>query len=204
MNFIHPTAILEEGCKLGQGNYIGPFCFIGSNVVIGDDNRFEGYCSVGTAAEHRDYFKTLPGKTCIGNNNVIREFVTINGGTVSSTIVSNNCIFLKGSHVGHDCFLEDKVTLSCGATIGGHCHIMEGSNFGLNSMSHQYSVIGAYSMLGMGAVVTKKTKVGCGEIFVGNPATFLKRNDVGLKNNGVTEEHLNKLTIKWENLRSNS
>lgn len=192
-NFIHPTSIIEDGCILGKNNYIGPFCYIKANTVLGNNNRIEGYCSLGTPAEHKDHFFDDFGKTVIGDNNIIREFVTINSGTSRKTIIGNNNIFLRGTYIGHDCIIENKVTLSCNSLLGGHSYIMEGVNFGLGAICHQYSVIGAYSMLGMGTVVTKKSKILCGKIYVGSPARLLKNNVVGLSRNNITDNHLHEL-----------
>lgn len=199
-NFIHPTAIVEDGCKLGSGNYIGPYCYLSSKCVIGNNNRFEGYCSIGTPAEHREYFHKKVGSVVIKDDNVFREFVTVNTGTVRKTVINSNCIFLRGSHVGHDSFIEDKVTLSCNVLIGGHSYVMEGCNFGLGSVCHQYSVIGAYSMIGMGAVITKKTDVDCGKVYVGNPAKLLKENEHGLIKNSVSEQYLKDQKIRRVNI----
>jgi UDP-N-acetylglucosamine acyltransferase len=197
-NFIHPTAIVEPGCVLGKNNYIGPFCYLSCNVTLGDDNRLEGYCSIGTPAEHKNYFTSVSGSVVIGNKNIIREFVTINAGTIRRTILGDSNMILRGSYVGHDSILEDNITLSCNSMLGGHSYIMKGVNFGLGSMCHQYSVIGAYSMLGMGAVVTKKSKICCGEIYVGAPAKLLKVNEVGLSRNNISIDELKKLQEKQD------
>lgn len=199
-NFIHPTSIIEEGCKIGKNNYIGPFCYIKSNTIIGNNNRIEGYCSIATPAEHKNYFNSQSGFVVIGNNNVIREFVTINAGTIRKTVIGDNNIFLRTSHIGHDSIIEDRVTLSCDSLIGGHSYIMEGCNFGLGAICHQYSIIGAYSMLGMGSVVTKKSNILCGEIHIGIPAKFLKKNEIGLSRNNISEDKLIILQQRQNNL----
>lgn len=189
-NCIHETAIISDYARIGHGNYIGPNCVIGPHVTIGNYNRLEGFASIGTAAEHHDAFRQPPGFVSIGNSNIIREFVTINSGTTEHTEVGNNCVLLKGAHVGHDSVLEDQVTLSCGVLVGGHSRVMVRANCGLGSMMHQFSVIGAYAMLGMGAVVTAGLSVTPGTIFVGNPAKFLKPNFVGLDRWRITLEQL--------------
>lgn len=197
MNWIHPTAIIGENVIIGDNNYIGPYCFITGNTTIGSDNRFEAYCSIGSPAEHRDYFNVTNGKTFIGNGNIFREFTTINAGTNDSTVVSNNITMLRNSHVGHDSFIENSVTLSCNVLIGGHSHIMEGVNFGLGSICHQFSVIGAYSMIGMGSVVTKSSNIQPGNIYVGSPAKLLKPNTVGLERNNIDETMLIELNERY-------
>ena len=197
-NNIHPTAVIEDGVLIGEGNYIGPFCIIKVGTVIGDNNRFESHVIIGSNAEHRDYLHNTNNKfgVIIGNNNVFREFVTINSGTNRETQIGNNVTMLRCSHLGHDVIVEDKVTLSCNVLIGGESYIMEGVNCGLGAVIHQYSVLGAYSMIGMNSTVTKKTHVQPGETWVGSPAQFIKMNNVGLERNGIDEERLKILKNK--------
>lgn len=199
-NFIHPTAIIGEHVKLGTDNYIGPYCYITGDTVIGNNNRFEAFCSIGTSAEHRDHFHDITGQTIIGNNNIFREYVTVNAGTERPTQLHDNIVMLRNSHVGHDCILEDHVNLSCNALIGGHSYIMIGANFGLGSICHQFSKIGAYSMIGMGCIVTKTRKVLPGHIVIGNPAAFIKMNDIGLQRNNITNIQLKNYEKLYEDL----
>lgn len=204
MNFIHPTAVIGEFVIIGDNNYIGPYCFITGDTVIGNNNRFEAYCSIGSPAEHRDYFNVTNGRTIIGNGNIFREFTTVNAGTKDSTVVTNNITMLRNSHVGHDSFIENSVTLSCNVLIGGHSHLMEGVNFGLGSICHQFSVIGAYSMIGMGSVTTKKSKIEPGNIYIGSPAKLLKLNIVGLERNNITQEKLSEFITRYNTLIHNN
>lgn len=189
MNYIHPKAIVHPSAVLGQDNFIGPFCLIGPQVVMGNHNRFEAYVSVGQPAEHRDHFEKF-GKVDIGSHNVVREFCTINGGTPTKTVMGERCVMLRGSHLSHDSLLEDDVMVSCNVLIGGDSYVMKGANLGLGAILHQYSVIGSYSMLGMGTIVTKSSVIEPGNIYVGNPAKFLKMNDVGLSRAGMKGEAL--------------
>jgi len=194
-NKIHPTAIVDEGVKIGIGNYIGPYCYITNNTLIGDNCTFEAYCSVGTNAEHKSHFHKEPKhKVVICDNGVFREFITINVGIEKDTFIGPNIIMLRGSHVGHDSEIGHNVTLSCNVIIGGHTKIMEGVNMGLGSICHQYATIGAYSMVGMGAIITKKILMKPGGVWVGNPARFIKPNVVGLEINNITSKRLTELT----------
>lgn len=188
-NKIHETAIIEDGVIIGENNSIGPFCLIKKGVIIGDNNEFEGYCSIGTTAEHKNYFKKdVINSVVIGNDNTFREFVTINGGTENNTLIGNNIIILRGAHVGHDSIIYDNVILSCNVLIGGHSTIMEGVNMGLGSMCHQFSVLGPYSMIGMGGIVTKKSKIEPFNKYVGNPVRLLGENLIALERNNITKE----------------
>jgi UDP-N-acetylglucosamine acyltransferase len=200
LNFIHPTAIVDSGVILGQNNYIGPYCYITGNTHIGDNNRFEAYCSIGTPPEHRDHFKGSLFSVIIGDNCTIREYVTINSGTVRDTVLHSNITMLRNSHIGHDSIIEDRANLSCNVLVGGHSYVMEGVNMGLGAMCHQFSVLGAYSMIGMGGIVVKASEIHPGEIYVGNPVKFLKENKIGLNRNGITPEKLSELVNKYFSL----
>lgn len=190
-NFIHPTAIIEDGVEIGEGNHFGPYCIIYAGVEIGDNNHFESNVIVGSNAEHRDYFKKGSNFSVkIDNNNIFREFITINSGTYRNTTLGNNITMLRGSHVGHDVIVEDKVTLSCNVLIGGESYIMEGVNMGLGAICHQYSVLGSYSMIGMNSTITKQSVIKPGEIHVGNPCRYLKLNKIGLDRNNIDGERL--------------
>jgi UDP-N-acetylglucosamine acyltransferase len=198
-NYIHSTAIIEDGVNIGIDNHIGPYCIIKSGTTIGDNNRFESHCCIGSPAEHRDYMreKTMGCGVTIGNNNIFREYVTINRGTIRETQIGNNITMLRGSHLGHDCIVEDKVTLSCNVLIGGESYIMEGANMGLGAICHQYSILGAYSMIGMGGIVTKSSSILPGEIYVGNPVKHLKRNKIGLERNNIDIKRLTNYTEQY-------
>jgi UDP-N-acetylglucosamine acyltransferase len=188
MNTIHPTAVIHEGAKLGTNNYIGPYCVIGPRVTLGSNNRLETHISIGTAAEHRDFFHLPPGEVVIGNGNIFREFVTINGGTKDKTIVGNNVVMLRGSHLGHDVIVGDKANLSCNVLVGGHTIIGEGANLGLGAAVHQFRTIGAYSMVGMNSTVTRNILPFV--VAYGSPAETQKINQVGLVRSGVAKEQV--------------
>ena len=199
-NYIHPTAIVDPEVVLGQNNYIGPYCYIAGSTHIGDNNRLEAYCSIGTPPEHRDHFKGSLFSVIIGDNCTIREYVTINSGTVRDTVLHSNITMLRNSHIGHDSIIEDRANLSCNVLVGGHSYVMEGVNMGLGAMCHQFSVLGAYAMIGMGGIVVKSSEIHPGEIYVGNPVKFLKENRIGLNRNGITSEKLSELVNKYFSL----
>ena len=176
-NKIDSSSIVSPSAVLGEGNYIGPNCYIGPNVVIGDNNRIEGFSSIGSPPESKGFFHDF-GAVRIGSKNVIREFTTINSSVEDCTIVGDNCLLLKGSHVGHDAVLEDGVILSCNALVGGFCYLMKYCNLGLGSAIHQRVVVGSFSMIGMGSVVTKKSNAEPGGVYVGVPCKKIKENDL--------------------------
>ena len=176
-NHIHPTALIGDNVKLGKGNKIGAYVVIQGKTTIGNNNVFEPFCSIGNEPEHKEFFGKKNKGTFIGNNNVFREYVTINAGCYMPTILGNDIVMLRGSHVGHDSWIHDNCTISCNVLIGGHSLLGKGVNMGLGSICHQYSKIGSYAMIGMGAIVTKKTSPNCFGVYVGNPAKYLKEND---------------------------
>jgi len=202
MNYIHPTSTITSEVILGDNNYIGPYCYITGNTIIGDNNRFEGFCSVGTPAQHVDYFTSIKGKVIIGNNNIIREYVSVHAGTKSTTTLCNDIVILNHSHIAHDVYVENKVIISANVTLAGHCHIMEGANIALSSTIHQFQIIGAYSMIGMGGIVTKTSDVIPGNIYVGSPVKYLKLNKIGLERNNITKEKLEILIEKYNKLKN--
>lgn len=198
-NRIHPTAWIEDGAVLGRNNTIGPNCYIGSAVRIGDNNYFSGFASIGMPAEHRDYFHK-EGEVVIGHRNMVREFVTINSSTHDITVIGDDCVMLRGSHLSHDSILENRVNVSCNVLIGGESYIMEGANLGLGCIIHQRQVVGSYAMIGMGAVITKGLLVEPGYIFVGNPARKLKPNTIGLERANISDLILNDEVRSFESI----
>ena len=199
LNNIHPTSIIDDCVEMGDNNHIGPFCYLTGGLIIGDNNWFESHCAVGTRPEHQEFWHS-DGKTKIGNNNMFREHITIHSGTEGLTIVGDNCIMLRGAHVAHDCVIEDGVTLSVNAIMLGHVHVMKHSNCGSGCQVHQYQVVGSYSMIGMGCVVPKKTKLEAGHTWVGNPARRLKTNMYALDKLNVDDYMLVEETARWAQL----
>lgn len=162
-NNIHPTAIIGSNVKLGDGNYIGP------------------YCIIGMPAEHRESWGKSVGDVIIGNGNVITGHVTIDAGTTGPTIIQNSCFIMKHAHIGHDAHIGDRVTISCGAKIGGHTIVCADANIGLNAVIHQRHDISEGVMIGMGSVVTLKLGTEPYQTYAGNPARHIGPNKKYLK-----------------------
>jgi UDP-N-acetylglucosamine acyltransferase len=157
-NFIHPTAQIAPGVKIGTGNYIGPFCIIGY------------------PAEHKAFWGKDQKGVEIGDDCVLTGHVTIDSGTENVTSLGNGVWMLKHSHVGHDAVIGDKVTISCGGKIGGHAIIGPGSNIGLNACVHQWVDMPAGCMIGMNAAVTKKLVMEAFRKYAGVPAKDIGSN----------------------------
>lgn len=134
-----------------MANFIHPTAIIGDNVILGDNNYIGAYCIIGDPAEHKKYWGQPKGKVIIGNGNMITGLVTIDAGTEDITTIGNNCFIMKHAHIGHDCYIWDNVTISCGAKIGGHSVIKEYSNIGLNAVLHQFTIIEQGCMVGASA-----------------------------------------------------
>jgi UDP-N-acetylglucosamine acyltransferase len=183
-NKIHETAIVHDGAKLGDNNFIGAYCIVYSNAIIGNGNTFYSHCSVGSEPEHKVALQGTDDSvgnkkfknTIIGNNNRFNEFVTIGCGVERDTEVGDGCFVMNGSYISHDTTLGSNVTLSSNSLIGGYSTIEDYVNFGLGAICHQYSRIGMGAMLGMGAIVPKNKKVIPFNIYVGNPIKLLKEN----------------------------
>jgi UDP-N-acetylglucosamine acyltransferase len=158
-------------------NNIHPTAIIGNNVILGHNNYIGAYCIIGDIAEHKAFWDKPKGKVIIGNNNIITGLVTIDAGTEQTTYIGDNCFIMKHAHVGHDCTINNNVTISCGAKIGGHSVIGEKSNIGLNAVLHQYS----------------KVKVGC---MIGASAFFKGESEPYTKYAGVPAKSLGQNIIK--------
>lgn len=193
MNRIHPTAIIDDDAILGNNNVIGAYCVIEGAVVLGDNNIIGPHVCIGQDPQFkgRDVGNSA---VVIGNNNVIREFVTIHGGTVGlptsrQTVIGNDCFIMAGSHINHDCVIEDGVVISNGVLLAGHVRVMTCTNLGMGTKVHQHVVVPPYSMFGMGSVVTKKSKLYPFSKHIGVPAQSMRRygfdNDPGKAKAGI-------------------
>ena len=165
---IHPTAIVEDGAKLGSEIEIGPFCVVGREVVLGDGVRLLSHVFIGeqtnigarTVVHARSALGGKgqirgPGfadsKLLIGSHCVIHEGVTMNGGSRAGggvTRVGSNCYFMANSHVAHDCVVGDDVTFGNFAIVAGHAHLGQGVVLGDLSAVQQYCRIGKGAMIG--------------------------------------------------------
>ena len=181
MNYIHPTAIIGPNVEMGDNNYIGPYC------VIGEPAEHKGYWPttigenvivqpIGLPGVAIPFSKKNYGKVVIGHGNVFTGFCTVDGGTEQDTTIGNNCFIMKRAHIGHDAHIHDDVIISPNCIVGGHVVVMQGANLGQAVCTHQYVVIGAYAMLGMGSVVPKRKMVEPFQTYAGNPIRHLGEN----------------------------
>ena len=211
MSEIHPTAIVEDGASIGVDVKIGPYCFIGSNVVLGDRINLEShvvisgltqigegthifpFASIGHNPQDLKY-KGEPSRLEIGCNNVIREHVTMNPGTQGGgllTKVGDDCLFMVASHIAHDCTVGDNVILVNNATLGGHVKIGDFAIIGGLAAVHQFVRIGRHSMIG-GCSGVENDVIPYGSI-VGNRGYLSGLNLVGLKRRGFSRDIIHDL-----------
>ena len=164
---IHKTAIIDSKAKLSQNVQVGPYCVIGPNVEIGENTIIESHVNIlgntKIGKENKIYpfvsinepqdlkYNGEPTNLIIGNNNKIREYVTINPGTVNGggkTIIGNNCLFMISSHVAHDCQVGNNVIIANNVPLGGHAIIEDNVVIGGNSAVQQFTRIGKMAMIG--------------------------------------------------------
>ncbi|ANI29876.1 UDP-N-acetylglucosamine acyltransferase [Yersinia entomophaga] len=206
--FIHPSAIVEEGAVIGANVHIGPFCYIGSQVEIGEgtvlkshivvngvtkigrDNEIYQFASIGEANQDLKYAGE-PTRVEIGDRNRIRESVTIHRGTVQGTGVtkvgSDNLLMIN-AHIAHDCIIGNRCIFANNATLGGHVEVDDYAIIGGMTAVHQFCVIGAHVMVGGCSGVAQDVPPFV--IAQGNHATPFGINIEGLKRRGFDKESL--------------
>jgi UDP-N-acetylglucosamine acyltransferase len=204
MNEIHPTALVAAKASLGDKVTIGPYCIVGPDVSIADgvwlyshavvtgrtsigpNTHIYPFASVGHQPQDLKY-KGEPSTLEIGANNIIRENVTINPGTEGGgmvTRIGNNCLFMVGSHVAHDCVIGNHAILANNATLGGHVTIGDYAILGGLSAVHQFCRIGRHAMVG-GMSGVEQDVIPYGSV-IGNRARLAGLNVVGLKRRGFS------------------
>lgn len=203
---IHPTAIVEDGARLGANVRIGPYSIIGPNVEIGDnteigphviirghtrigrDNRIFQFCSLGEIPQDKKYAGE-PTRLEIGDRNTIREFCTFNTGTAQgggiTRIGSDNWI-MAYAHIAHDCRVGDHCILANAVTLGGHVELGDWAILGGLTAVHQFGRVGSHAMAGGGTILVQDLPpyVICN----GNPAAAHGLNSEGLKRRGFSAE----------------
>jgi UDP-N-acetylglucosamine acyltransferase len=155
--YIHPTAVIYDGVVIEENVYVGAYCIIGSPAEWKgkEDNT---------------------GKVIIKKGSRLTGLVTVDSGTHQNTIIGENCYLMKHSHVGHDAIVQDGVTISCGAKIGGHSIIHQNTNIGLNAVIHQKVVVPEGCMIGASAFVGKKSELQPFHKYAGVPVKDLGWN----------------------------
>ncbi len=200
---IHPSAIVEEGAIIGAGTEVGPFCVIGPRVVLGADvvvkshNVIAGqteigegtvvfpFCSLGEIPQDLKYAGE-DTRLVIGARNRIREHVTMNPGTEHGggiTRVGDDCLFMAGVHVAHDCIIGNRVIVVNQTGIAGHAQIGDDVIIGGVSGVHQWVRIGRGAIIG-GLTKVAKDVIPYGMVDAGS-GTLRGLNLVGLRRKGL-------------------
>ena len=198
---IHNSSVIDKNAKISSKVKIGPFCYVGPNVELSDDVELlsnvhiEGhttigkgtkifpFASIGTRPQDLKY-KNEKTNLFIGENNTIREYVTINPGTAgggSKTSIGNNCLFMISSHIAHDCIIGNNVIIANNVPLGGHVTIEDSVVIGGNSAVQQFTRIGRLAMIG-GMTGVLKDVIPFG-LSIGNRNYLQGLNLIGLRRN---------------------
>lgn len=212
---VHPTAVVDSKAKLGAGVEIGPFCIVGpdadlrdgvrliSHVVIEGRTRIGArtliypFASIGHPPQDLKY-RGEESRLEIGEDNVIREQVTMNPGTAGGgmvTRVGSHCLFMVGAHVAHDCKLGDHVIMANNATLAGHVVIEDYAILGGLSAVHQFVRIGCHAMVG-GLSGVENDVIPYGSV-MGDRARLSGLNLIGLKRRGFTRDEIHALRTAY-------
>lgn len=196
------NVFIGKNVQIGENVTLHEGVVIGDNVTIGDNTEIFPYAVIGTPAETISE-RNKNGKTVIGKNCVIREFVTINASHEDeATVVEDNCYLMSKSHLGHDVILKNNVVICTGAKIGGHTVIGEYSYVGLNATTHQRSKLGGYCIIGASSLYKSSDDI-CGITWVGLPCKPIKINMHNINKNIKNEEEKNILINKAQNYLNN-
>ncbi|SDN83515.1 acyl-[acyl-carrier-protein]--UDP-N-acetylglucosamine O-acyltransferase [Halomonas shengliensis] len=205
---IHPTALIDPAARLADDVEVGPFTVIGPDVEIGPGSRIgphvviKGptvlgartrifqFASVGEDCQDKKYGGE-PTRLVMGDDNVVREGVTLHRGTVQDrgeTTIGSRNLFMAYVHVGHDCVIGDDCILANQVTLAGHVRLGDFAILGGLSAVHQFCHFGTHAMAGGGSIITKDTPAYV--MINGNPAQVHGLNLVGLKRRGFSKEAL--------------
>ena len=203
---IDDRAVVHAGARIGAGATIGPFCVIGDNVVIGDrcrlesqvvvegpteigaDNHVSPMVSLGGPPQDKKYGGE-PTWLRIGSGNRIREFVTVNRGTVAGdgeTSIGNDNLLMAYAHVAHDCHVGNRTILANAATLAGHVEVGDDAVISAFSAVHQFCRVARHAFIGGFSVVTRDALPWV--TTVGNRAKGMGLNVVGLKRGGYSPQ----------------
>jgi UDP-N-acetylglucosamine acyltransferase len=205
---IHESVVIDPSAGIGKDVSVGPWTTIGANVKIGDNcniashvvikgptvigsgNTIYQFASVGEDTPDLKY-KGEPTRLVIGNNNTIREGVTIHRGTIQDngeTLIGSDNLFMAYVHVGHDCVIGNHVVMTNNAAVAGHVHVGDWSILSGFAMIHQYVSLGAHCFIGPAAFVYHD--VPAYVTVSGSPAEPRTINREGLKRRDFSVEQI--------------
>ncbi len=217
---IHNSSIIDKKAKIGKKVKIGPFSYIGpkvhisdgvelisnvhieGNTKIGKGTKIFPFACIGTPPQDMKY-KGETNSLEIGENNVIREYVTINPGTKGGgekTVIGNNCLLMISSHIAHDCHIGNNVVIANNVPLGGHVTIEDSVVIGGNSAVQQFTRIGRLAMIG-GMTGVLKDVIPFGLSF-GNRNYLRGINLIGLKRKNYDNKKINELNSAFKKIFS--
>ena len=215
---IHSSSIIDPSAKIADDVEIGPFCLVGTDVEIGSGTRIEShvilkgpmkigernhifqFSTLGDGSPDKKY-KNEPTTLVIGNENIIREGVTIHRGTVQDrgeTLIGDRNLIMAYSHIAHDCVLGNDIVLTNQAALAGSVHVGDGAILGGYAIVHQFCSLGSYSFCAMGSAVNKDIPA-----YVkvrGNPAKPFGINVTGIKRLGYSKESIEALRSAYRSI----
>jgi UDP-N-acetylglucosamine acyltransferase len=197
---IGPYSVIGPGVRIGDGTFIGPQVVIDGVTTIGRDNRFLGQANIGGAPQDLSY-EDEPTQLSIGDANTVREFVTINRGTIKGggvTRVGDGCLLMACSHVAHDCELEDGVQLGNNVLLAGHVAVGRNAIVNGAAAAHQFVTIGRNAYVG--GLTRVIQDVPPFMILEGHPARVRKLNVIGLERAGLPAEEIEELRRAFRRL----
>lgn len=210
--FVHPTAVVHPGARLEAGVWVGPYCVIGGEVSIGRmtrleshvsllgiteigaDCRFAPFVSVGTDPQDVG-FNGDPTRVKVGNGNVIKEFVTINRGTVKGgglTLVGDRNYIMAYTHIAHDDRIGSDIVFTNAVTLAGHVEVGDFAVLSGFTGVHQFCRIGRYAFTGGFTVITQDLPPFL-KVAGMRPPRILGINAVGLRRRGFDRERIDAL-----------
>ena len=220
MGRLHPSALVEDGAQLAADVEIGPYCVVGGEVQLGEGVVLHSHVVVAGSTRigprtqvfpfaslgHRPQDLKYGGEASdlvIGADNMIREHVTMNPGTEGGgllTKVGDNCLFMMGAHVAHDCRIGDRVILANNATLAGHVIVEDDAIIGGLSAIHQFVRIGRGAMIGgMSGIEHDVIPYA---LAMGERASLQGLNIIGLKRHGFKRSQIKDMTEAYNLLFS--
>lgn len=184
---VGPYAVIEEDVEIGDGCEIGPHCVLRRWTRLGQRNTLAAHVVLGEPPQHRAYDGSETWLE-IGDENVIREGVTINRAYERDAVtrVGSRCYLMGYAHIAHDCHVGDEVIMTNYAGIAGHVEVGDGVTVGGGALVHQFVRIGALAMLGGQSAVRKDILPYT--LASGDPCRHFRLNTIGLRRRGVSGE----------------
>jgi len=191
---VGPYAVIGPNVTIGSGCVVGPFTRIEGPAAIGERNQFYGHASIGGPPQDLKY-KGEHTELAIGNDNLFREFVTINRGTTGGggkTTIGNENFFMAYSHVAHDCHVGSHTIFANNATLAGHVEIADYATIGAFSAVHQFCRVGEHAFVGGGSMITQDVMPYAKTVASRDNRSY-GINTIGLERKGFSKETVDAL-----------